>query len=294
MKIYKDLATIKIERMFVLGAGIAIIKLIRRSMMNTRREMLVTMGAAAGAAGLIGAGFFSNLFSKEAMASANPKLKAGFPYQYVKLDPEEAAERGYWATYEGHCMYGVFTPIAEMLAEKVGGPWKEFPVDMFRYGAAGVMHWATLCGAVNGAAAAIYLVSKEPVPLIDEVYNWYSQASLPDYTPAKPKDPNMKIIQSVSGSPLCHVSATKWCEAAGYEFFTPERADRCCRLVASTVRKTVQLLNAQQEKSFTAQYAIPAAVQDCRSCHGKGGMLENTNTKMSCTQCHTVEDGHGV
>jgi len=260
--------------------------------MKTRREMLTTMGGAAGAA-MVGAGFFSQMLASEAFASAQPNLKAGFPWEYVKLDPEEAAERGYKATYEGHCMYGVFTPIAEMLAEKVGGPWQSFPVDMFRYGAAGVVSWGTLCGAVNGAAAAIYLVSKDPVPLIDEIYNWYSQASLPDYMPKKPKDPKMNIIKSVSGSPLCHVSATKWCDASGYKFFTPERGDRCCRLVASTAKKTVELLNAQMAGKFKPQYAIPAAVQECRSCHGKGGIVENTNTKMDCTQCHDVDADHG-
>ena len=261
--------------------------------MKTRREMLATMGGAAGAAGMIGAGFFSDMFVGDAFASAKPNLKAGFPYEYIKLDPEEAAERGYKATYEGHCMYGVFTPISEMLAEKIGDPWKSFPVDMFRYGAAGVLSWGTLCGAVNGAAAVIYLVSKDTVPLIYEVYNWYSQASLPDYTPKNPKDPKMKIIQSVSGSPLCHVSATKWCEASGYKFFAPERGDRCCRLVASTARKTVQLLNDQLDGKFKSQYAIPAAVQECRSCHGKAGFIENTNTKMDCTQCHDVDPDHG-
>jgi hypothetical protein len=190
-------------------------------------------------------------------------------------------------------MYGVFTPIAEMLAEKIGSPWKDFPVDMFRFGAAGVMHWGTLCGAVNGAAAAIFLASKDPVPLIDEVYNWYSQSSLPAYQPVKPKDPKMKIIPSVSGSPLCHISTTKWCEESGYKFFTPERGDRCCRLVADTALKTVELLNAQLDGQFKPQYTIPAAVQECRSCHGKGGVLENTNTKMDCTQCHDVSSDHG-
>ncbi|SHJ98324.1 Putative redox-active protein (C_GCAxxG_C_C) [Malonomonas rubra DSM 5091] len=261
--------------------------------MQTRREMLAKMGGAAGVAGMIGAGFFSPLLNGEAMASAKPNLKAGFPYEYAKLDLDEVAERAYWATYEGHCMYGVIAPIAEMLAEKVGGPWKSFPVDMFRYGAAGVMHWGTLCGAVNGAAATMYLVSKDPVPLIDEVYNWYSQSSLPVYQPVKPKNPNFKIISTVSGSPLCHVSTTKWCNESGHKFFTPERGDRCCRLVADTARKTAELLNAQLAGSFKPQYAIPAAVQECRSCHGKGGMLENTNTKMDCTQCHDVEPDHG-
>lgn len=260
--------------------------------MKTRREMLVAMGGVAGAASLVGAGFFNQMFASEAFASTKSNLKSGFPWKYVELDPDEVAEKAYWATYEGHCMYGVFTPIAEALAKKVGDPWKSFPVDMFRFGAAGVMGWGTLCGAVNGAAASIYLVSKDPVPLIDEVYNWYSQTSLPDYTPINPKDPKMETVQTISGSPLCHISTTKWCEASGRKFFTPERGDRCCRLVASTARKTVQLLNAQMAGSFKPQYAIPAAVQECRSCHGKGGGVENTNTKMDCTQCHDVGEDH--
>ncbi len=80
-------------------------------------------------------------------------------------------------------MYGVFAAIVEALAEKVGELFTSYPTTVTRYGAGGVLGWASLCGAPNGAAMAIYLVSNNPMPLIDEVFNYYQSTALPDYTP---------------------------------------------------------------------------------------------------------------
>jgi hypothetical protein len=205
------------------------------------------------------------------------------PLPYVKLDPVQVAELAYDNYYKGDCMYGVFTSIVEALAEKVGEPYASYPTTVTRYGAGGVLGWATLCGAANGAAMAIYLVSKEPMPLIDEIYNYCQATALPDYTPKKAK---FKIAQSVSQSTLCHVSVTKWCEVSGAKSFSPERAERCGHLVASVAKKTVEVLNAQAEGQFKAAFPIPADVQACRACHDQKGTLENTRGKMACGSCH--------
>ncbi len=205
---------------------------------------------------------------------------------YVQLDPEAVAERAYQNYFKGDCMYGVFASIVEELADKVGEPYASFPTTVTRFGAGGVMGWATLCGAANGAAMGIYLVSKTPVPIIDEVFGHYSHAELPDYTP---KSAKMKIKPSVSDSTLCHVSVSKWCDVAGAKSFSPERAERCAQLVASVAKKTVEELNAQAAGTFVAAYPIPQEVQACRGCHDKGSELENTRGKMDCGSCHTEQ-----
>jgi hypothetical protein len=203
---------------------------------------------------------------------------------YERLHAPTVASRAYDNYYAGECMYAVFASIVEELAERVGEPYTSFPKTFTRYGAGGVVGWATLCGALNGAAMAIYLVSPDPEPAIDEVFGFYGQAELPNYRPAQAKH---AVATSVAESVLCHVSVSKWCEASGKKSFSPERSDRCAQLSASVAKKTVEVLNAQFDGSFKPAYALPAAVEDCRGCHDKGSRFENTRGKDSCPSCHT-------
>ena len=46
-----------------------------------------------------------------------------------------------------------------------------------------------------------------------------------------------KIVQTVSNSPLCHVSVGKWMKKSGYALGSPERKDRCARVTASVAYK---------------------------------------------------------
>ncbi len=208
------------------------------------------------------------------------------PLPYVKLDPAHVAELGYRDFYRGDCMFGVFGAIVDALAEKVGEPFASFPSSVTRYGAGGVMGWGTLCGAANGAAMAIYLVSKDPAPAINEVMAFYEQEALPNYLPAQPK---FEVASSVADSPLCHVSISRWCEASGYKASSPERLDRCAQLVASVAKFTAEVLNAQEEGSFKAAHPHTEAVVACRGCHEWGTDLDNTRGKMSCGVCHVEQ-----
>lgn len=212
------------------------------------------------------------------------------PWPYVKLDPIASAERAYSAYYNGGCMYGAFEGIIGELNEKVGAPYTTFPSAMMKYGAAGVQGWGTLCGALNGISAVIFLVTdaaKVGGPLISEVFGWYGVTELPDYKPAKPKFPD--IQKSISNSQLCHISVTKWCNKAGYKATSPERAERCAWLTASVARYTVDLLNKQYDNTFQKTFALPASVTGCLSCHGEGGAFENVHAskQLDCTECHT-------
>lgn len=253
---------------------------------DVRRKTLKAIGGVT-ALGVISPGVLRRAVAagpsspKEVLDEKGQIVHQALPY--TKLDADEVAERAYRNYYKGDCMYGVFASIVEALADKIGEPYISYPKTVTRYGAGGAMGWSTLCGAPNGAAMAIYLVSKEPVPLIDEVFGYYQATPLPDYTPKKAK---FKIASSVSDSTLCHVSVTNWCKETGLKAFSPERAERCAHLVASVARKTVEVLNAQKAGKFNAAFPVPAEVQACRGCHDKGGELENTRGKMSCTSCH--------
>jgi len=258
---------------------------------EAKRKTLGCLAGGLAAAGLLAPGLALRAGAAEKAPAGNPKEvideKGQVVHQslpYVQLDPDAAAERAYQNYWKGDCMYGVFASIVEELAAKVGEPYSSFPTTVTRFGAGGVMGWATLCGAANGAAMAAYLVSKDAVPVIDEVFGHYQAAPLPDY---KPKAAKMAIKPSVAQSTLCHVSVSKWCDASGAKAFSPERSERCAQLVASVTRKAVAALNAQAAGTFKAAYPLPDEVKACRACHDKGGALENTRAKMDCFSCHT-------
>lgn len=254
-------------------------------MKTTRREALGLIGIATGAA------MISPLLGKAALAvdggngerkTSGKTPKASWPYE--KLDPVAVAERAYAGYYVGRCMYGVFFGIVGELAARKGSPYDAFPFDMMKYGEGGVLEWGTLCGALNGAAAAIYLLSGDPKPLIDEVFGWSQEATLPDYRPAAPK---FIIAPSAAKSTLCHMSVSRWCKVTGFKSFSRERVERCAWMTASVARKTVEILNRQHAGTFMPAYPVPGRVQECRACHDKGGILENTRGKMDCAPCHS-------
>ena len=213
------------------------------------------------------------------------------PWKYEKLDPEHVADLGYEGYMEAHCMYGVFNAVVTALEEKVGFPYSEFPTHLSVYGKGGVVGWATLCGALNGAAMAAYLVlpEKDADEIINELYSWYQVTELPEYVPEEPKKADLSPFpKSVANSPLCHASVTNWCEASGYRAFSAERSERCGRLTADVAKKLVELLNAKADGTFVAAYPLDERTASCRGCHTKGSPLENTRGKMHCESCHDV------
>jgi len=218
------------------------------------------------------------------LTSENNKT-ADFPWPYEKLEPEACAERAYKGFLKGHCMYGCFYGIVGELAERKGAPYNTFPFKMMDIGAGGGAGWATLCGALNGAMLAITLLNKQPDPLVDELFGWYQKETLPNY---HPKSPRVEItVTSVSKSPLCHASVSRWCKAAKVKSFSLQRDERCAWLTASVAKKTVEILNAKLDNTFKSSYPLPDYVKECRSCHDKGGVIENTRGKMECNACHS-------
>jgi hypothetical protein len=174
------------------------------------------------------------------------------------------------------------------LRAKVGAPYDTFPAEMMKYGAAGVAGWGTLCGALNAAAAAVFLLHPPATanPIISEIYGWYGAEPLPNYKPASPKFSN--IIATKANSQLCHVSVSIWTTKAGVKATSPERAERCAWVTAAVAKYTVEMLNRQADKSFKLMHAVPASVTACLSCHGGKGSVGNVHTSnhTTCSTCH--------
>ncbi len=239
---------------------------------------------------LLGAGATGALTGSLSPALAVPPPQPPLPWPYAPLEPRAVAERAYWAYFDGHCMYSVFAGIVGELAARRGYPFQNFPLELMKYGAGGVAGWGTLCGTLNGAAAAAYLVSGDPEPVIDEVFGWYSAEALPDFVPEESPKP---LPTSVSRSPLCHVSVAEWCKVSGLGAYSAERNERCARLAAATARYTAETLNRQHGGTLRILHPAPEEVRRCRSCHERGGEVANVRGRMDCGACHPgVGPGH--
>jgi len=246
----------------------------------SRRRLLSDAGKVAAGA-VIGAGILDVGLRPRALGA---EKVPEWPWPYAKLDPDAVAERAYEAYYERGCMYGTFEGIVGELREKVGYPYTLIPTKMMTYGVGGVVGWSTLCGTLNGSSAAINLVTKDYDTIVNELMGWYTVTPMPIY---KPQNPRVEIkTSSVSGSPICHVSVTKWCEAAGYKSMSPERKERCGRLAADVAAHAAELLNQLAAGAFAAAYTAPASVSECLACHGPDGTVGNTFGKMDCLMCH--------
>lgn len=228
--------------------------------------------------------------------AADPAPSYPWPWPYVKLDPEDVRKRGHKFYYDGGCCYGAFQALVSALAEAVGPPFTLLPPQMMYFGGGGGAGWGTLCGALNGSAAAIQLVvdRASATSLIGELFGWYTTALFPsdisnDYAARSAFLVNrntQRLVQSYSSTPLCHGSVSKWCTEAKVKSSAPERAERCARLTGDTVARAVEMLNEFTEGRFKASFKPTQAVSECMSCHDTlyGHVL--SSTKMDCRQCH--------
>jgi hypothetical protein len=253
-------------------------------MKRERRDVLKMFAAASGAVAL------TPLIGARAPGAADAVTAVPWPYR--RVDPERAAELAYTGYYKGACCYGAFDAIVAPLREQVGAPYTMLPSEMMVFGEGGVAGVGTLCGALLGASAAIFLVAggmekarrEEAFPLVQELFSFYDQEALPNY---RPRNPKFEIKPSIARSSLCHVSVSRWCKATGFKSFSKERSERCGWLTASVARYTAELLNARLvDASFRPAHALPAEVKTCRTCHDKGGTVENSRGTMDCGGCH--------
>ncbi len=245
----------------------------------TRRNLLLGAGKCALSAAAITAltstapGLVPN-----AEAIGGPTEK--WPWPYVKLDPQTTAEIAYNEWYRIFCGGAVISSVFSQLREKVGEPYKSFPIDSFIFLEGGVSGWGTICGSNAGANIVTNLIigprtsgSEDGMLMGSEMMQWYADASMPVHTPKEPRV-KTEIPKTVANSPLCHVSVGKWMKAANKPLSSPERKDRCARVTASMAYHVVELLNAWKDGKYVTKGIIPAsgygiqAQHNCTDCHG--------------------------
>lgn len=251
----------------------------------TRRDVLST-GVIAGAT-IVGAGVTGVALNGSAEAK-----KMAYPWPYVKLNSKKVAERAYKDYFSGGCMYACFEAIMGELADKLGGAYKDFPFAYATYGGGGVASWGTICGCLNGAAAALALIYPSSNPLrnqmINEVMAWYERTALPVFVPKNPVkvDKSFKQPTSKAASPLCHASIANWSAKTGVLPSSPLKSERCGRLCADVAKYVVDMLNKAAKGQFVAGPQISDNANECVSCHGMGKQVGNIQGKMDCESCH--------
>lgn len=257
----------------------------------TRKQFLQN-GSKAVAAMAVGAGALS-LVSRSPL-SAGPSM-AAWPYPYQALDVEVVRNYGHQAYYAKGCCYGAFYGLVKALAEKIGEPWSSFPAEIMVYGSGGGAGWGATCGAPNGAAAVISLVSAQAriSVLASELFGWYAQSKFPtdqsnDRAVAHTFTENrydQTLVQTISGSVLCHTSNALWVKASGFRNSSTERKERCARLTGDIAAYAAKILNDELAGTFTPLYVAPASVGTCMTCHGASA-TDTVAAKMECKQCH--------
>lgn len=258
----------------------------------TRKQFLQN-GTKAVAAMAVGAGALS-LVSRSPLAAGSAYTAWPFPYQ--QLDIEVVRNYGHQAFWSGKgCSYGAFYALVRALADKMGEPYSSFPSEIMIYGHGGGSGWGGTCGAANGAAALISLVllkARSDV-LVSELFGWYTQVKFPsdisndravNHTFTENKY-DKALLQTISGSMLCHTSNANWVKAAGFKNSSTERKERCARLTGDCAAYAAKILNDELAGNFTPLYAAPSTVAACMTCHG-ASMTDTVAAKMECTQCH--------
>ena len=262
----------------------------------SRRKFFMQSGAAAAgvALGIGGIGAVSS--------DAGENHIKTLPWPYKKLNVETARKLGHLGYYKDECGAGTFYGILWPLQKEIGHPYDSIaiePPNIMSFGAGGVVGWASLCGALNGAAAAITLVTGNYKPIINELFGWYQNVRFPsnqsnEYASrhqflVKKYKSDKVLAKSVANSPLCHVSVTHWCKASGYASGSRQRSERCARVAGDVAARAVELLNLDADGRFKPNYAFSPEVAGCRKCHFKGKDYEAgqfTRGKMDCLQCH--------
>lgn len=268
--------------------------------MNRKNRRKFIIGAATGlTAAASGALILAKGFAppdpvekQPQLLQPNEEMNTAASWVYHELELQNTGDVAYRMYPEGSCMYAIFGSILTQLGEKYGEPYVSFPIAMMKYGASGIGDYGSICGALNGAAAAVGLFVKNKShmnAMIEDIFTWYEKATLPIYTPKEPKQP---MVTSISNSVLCHASTVNWIKVSGHRIDSKERAERCSRLTADTAQKTVGLLNNYFKSGYETSMTMKKDTASCYQCHSHEGKLGNMRGKMECASCHDKSLAH--
>jgi hypothetical protein len=249
----------------------------------SRREVLIGAGTIAAGAAVLSTGVTSFVSNAKA-STAN--------YKYKKLDINEVGRIAHETYFTKFCAETVMTSLFKPLAASVGEPYASFPLDSMFWAHGGMMGWGTACGTLIGAGTAIGLITsgdktkvttaggRAPVPvgeaIINDVIAFYASEALPQYRPETGQAKYEVKNQSVSDTPICHISVGKWMKKEDVKFFGIERKERCARLAADVAMYTAKLLNEWADGTYKPRNEPLANALDnqitsqnnCTDCHG--------------------------
>jgi hypothetical protein len=260
---------------------------------NLSRKQFLRTGTKYAAGFAVGATVLGGMDLKGLAAHAS---YPAWPWPYSTIDVEQARINGHDAFWSGKgCCYGAFHGVFQTLRDSIGEPFTTFPDEIMIYGHGGGSGWGATCGAINGAAAAISVLTEKAVSdkLVSELFGWYTQTELPTATSNQlaieakygVNKINDALAQNIAGSPLCHASVSMWCDAASKKVGDLDRKERCARVTGDCAAYAALMLNDNLAGNFNPLYTVPATVTACNTCHGSG-MLDNVAAKMECQTCH--------
>ncbi len=173
------------------------------------------------------------------------------------------------------------------------------PGFMFHHAATGYGGNGTLCGALGVASAIINLVAYDEeslahIHMVQALMDWYSDFEFPssrfDHLSKEPNQPRV-----LTGSPLCHISVSKWTVVAGVEVDSWDKYERCAKTAGEVVYTMVGYLNKYFEaNSIPDNFNPDFEMRVCLSCHsaesyftGYQGSDNNQQGRLQCSGCHS-------
>jgi hypothetical protein len=274
--------------------------------MKTKTEGLSRRAFIGGVGTALASGTVAAALGAPASAVAAPPA---VPWPVPRLDPDavrDAAYGGYWKDdpYKGGnygCAYGVAAALLGAIKAGLGGgsPWEALPLEMFKWGKTGVVESGTLCGALAGAMPIFTLAA--PAFVTDmgaDLVRWYGETAFPsrEMDALDPKRVFPAQAQSVSGSPLCHVSVSRWCKASGKSSSSQDRKVRCGKISGDVAKMAAVILNGLEPgKRYVPRYgAAPELYAECVHCHvdappaktADSVRLGNSLGVSNCRTCH--------
>jgi len=223
--------------------------------MSTRSMKGLSRRAFLGAGGVLASGTVVAALASPRVALAQAAPPAG-AWPLPRLDPDAVRDAGYfgywandpWKKTNYGCAYGVAAALIGAIRTGLGpgSPWDTLPLEMFKWGKTGAVESGTLCGALTGALPIFTLASPTYVTEMgSDLLRWYQESPLPstemDYL--DPKRPYPLQVQSVSKSPLCHVSVSSWCKASGKLASSVDRKARCGKITGDVAKLAAIILN---------------------------------------------------
>jgi hypothetical protein len=249
----------------------------------SRRSFIARAGALT--TGAVASGSVVAALAAPSKAEAAP---TPVPWPVPVLDPNRVRDAGYWGYWANDpfrgqnygCSYGTASALIAEIIRGLGSgsPWETLPLDLFKWGKTGCVESGTLCGALVGCMNIFTLAAPEAnVEMGTDLIRWYQETALPsnemDFTPSgAPFDPKHNYpnqARSMSASPLCHISVSEWCKAAGKLAGSTDRKTRCSKLTGDVGKMAATILNRYVPgmKYLPIYPTNPPEYADCVHCH---------------------------